>query len=79
MFATENNSKLVDEFGVEKVNLVFSNSYNEISQLLSPDKIKEAFGEYNPYHEYVNLDGYENLISYDEASYNNLLKEYTLI
>ncbi|HDG9756996.1 TPA: hypothetical protein RQS77_002566 [Staphylococcus aureus] len=111
-----NYSNLIDEFGIEKVNLVFSNSYTEISHLLSPAKIKEAFedlegdweddysdidvmvndeeffelldcskkdiaskaifGEYNPHHEYVTLDGYENLVSYDESSYNNLLKEY---
>lgn len=37
---------------------------------------KAIFGEYNPYHEYVILDGYENLKSYDESRYNNLLKEY---
>ncbi|HBM8065470.1 TPA: hypothetical protein L0X42_002434 [Staphylococcus aureus] len=111
-----NYSNLIDEFGIEKVNLVFSNSYTEISHLLSQAKIKEAFedlegdweddysdidvmvndeeffelldcskkdiaskaifGEYNPHHEYVTLDGYENLVSYDESSYNNLLKEY---
>lgn len=111
-----NYTKLTDEFGIEKVNSVFNDSYNEISKLLSPSKIKEAFndlegdweddyseinvmvndeeffelldcskkdiaskaifGEYNPYHEYVILDGYENLKSYDESRYNNLLKEY---
>lgn len=111
-----NYSNLIDEFGIEKVNLVFSNSYTEISHLLSQAKIKEAFedlegdweddysdidvmvndeeffelldcskkdiaskaifGEYNPHHEYVTLDGYENLVSYDESSYNHLLKEY---
>lgn len=38
-----NYSNLIDEFGIEKVNLVFSNSYTEISHLLSPAKIKEAF------------------------------------
>lgn len=37
---------------------------------------KAIFGEYNPHHEYVILDGYENLKSYDESRYNNLLKEY---
>lgn len=111
-----NYTKLTDEFGIEKVNSVFNDSYNEISKLLSSSKIKEAFddlegdweddyseinvmvndeeffelldcskkdiaskaifGEYNPHHEYVTLDGYENLISYDESRYNNLLKEY---
>lgn len=35
-----NYSNLIDEFGIEKVNLVFSNSYTEISHLLSPAKIK---------------------------------------
>ena len=40
-----NYTKLTDEFGIEKVNSVFNDSYNEISKLLSPSKIKEAFND----------------------------------
>ena len=39
VYIMSNYTKLTDEFGIEKVNSVFNDSYNEISKLLSPSKI----------------------------------------
>lgn len=33
------------------------------------------FGDYNPHHEYVTLDGYENLKSFDENGYKQFIKD----
>ncbi|MDG0820650.1 hypothetical protein M4L90_12045 [Staphylococcus equorum] len=34
-----------------------------------------AFGEYNPHDEYVTLNGYENIVSFNESQYNMMLKD----
>ena len=56
---------------------VFEND-DEFFEMLDATKkdiaFKVAFGEYNPTHDYVRLDGYENLESLDEHKYSELLK-----
>ncbi|EZX75066.1 hypothetical protein [Staphylococcus aureus] len=56
---------------------VFEND-DEFFEMLDATKkdiaFKVAFGEYNPNHDYVRLDGYENLESLDEYKYSELLK-----
>ncbi|MDG6736466.1 hypothetical protein QCE96_07995 [Staphylococcus aureus] len=56
---------------------VFEND-DEFFEMLDATKkdiaFKVAFGEYNPTHDYVRLDGYENLESLDEYKYSELLK-----
>ncbi|WP_215388648.1 hypothetical protein [Staphylococcus aureus] len=56
---------------------VFEND-DEFFEMLDATKkdiaFKVAFGEYNPSHDYVRLDGYENLESLDEYKYSELLK-----
>jgi len=34
-----------------------------------------AFGEYNPHDEYVTLNGYENIVSFNESQYTMMLKD----